>query len=224
MIFKPRAILFDLDGTLVDTAPDFVVAVNEVCREFSLTTIPENLICEQVSNGALAVATLIKEYCTAKQTAELLRDKLLLAYSNIIGQYAALYPSLEELLNSLHKNQIYWGIVTNKPRAYTEPLLKALELDSHCNALVCPDDVALAKPDPEGLLLACNTLNIEPHSAIYIGDHKRDIDSGKAAGMKTIAATYGYINAGDQPNEWGADHELNTSTDLAKHIISLISP
>ena len=142
------------------------------------------------------------------------RLRLLELYSEVLGSIARPYPGIEELLTELQRRGIGWGISTNKPRAYTEPLLARLDLQPQPGSVVCPDDVTDRKPHPESLYRNCRDLNCSPHEAIYVGDHLRDIEAGRRAGMFTIAAAYGYIEPGDNPHNWGADAQAGCSTQL----------
>ena len=140
-------------------------------------------------------------------------------YLDIIGQHARLFPHLGELLDNL---TIPWGVVTNKPLRYAQPLLEALKLYDSCGALVCPDHVSKTKPDPEPLLLACTQLRCSAANSVYIGDHQRDIEAGRAAGMHTIAAAYGYLTQHDDTQQWAADAIANQAKEL-RNIIATMS-
>ncbi len=224
---KPRrlkAVLFDLDGTLVDTAAEFVVVVQQLRAEHDLPPMDPQRISASVSNGARALVRLGLDLPYEAPEFEDKRQRLLALYSEVIGTAAAPYPGIPELLSELRFRGIAWGVATNKPRAYAEPLLRALGLlgtgtagDSHepCHSLVCPDDVKDRKPHPESLYLNCREIGCSPHEAVYVGDHLRDVDAGKRAGMYTIAAAYGYIEPDDDPAAWGADALANYSTELA---------
>ena len=144
--------------------------------------------------------------------------RLLDLYAEVLGSAATLYPGIPELLQALAERNISWGVATNKPRAYAEPLLPRIGLD--CPSLVCPDDVKDRKPHPESLYLNCRELSCSPHQAIYVGDHLRDIEAGKRAGMFTIAAAYGYIEPGDSAESWGADIIAARSEDLLQLILN----
>ena len=142
------------------------------------------------------------------------RLRLLDIYSEELGKVAAPYPGIPELLETFESKGIGWGIATNKPWAYAEPLLDRIGLLKRAGSVVCPDHVAQRKPDPECLHLNCRELGCEISQAIYVGDHVRDIEAGREAGMYTIAAAYGYIVDGDDPAAWGADALAHRSEDL----------
>ena len=122
---------------------------------------------------------------------------------------------MDTILLALENRNIPWGVVTNKPRIYSEPLLAGLALDRRCHVLVCPDDVTRSKPDPEPMYLACRQLAVDPAKSAYVGDHVRDIEAGRNAGMPTIAAAWGYVVAGEDPRDWRADHLALEVKDLA---------
>ena len=138
---------------------------------------------------------------------------------DLLGSLARPYPGIGDLLERLQQSGIGWGIATNKPRQYTEPLLERLDIQPPPGSVVCPDDVTDRKPHPESLYLNCRELGCAPHQAIYVGDHQRDIEAGRRAGMYTVAAAYGYIEPDDDPNDWGADALAACSTHLPDLIL-----
>ena len=211
---KLQAVIFDLDGTLVDTADEFVVVVQALRAEHGREPLPVQLIRSTVSNGARALTTLALDLPESAPEFENKRLRLLELYSEVLGTVASLYPGIQELLDAFSARDIRWGIATNKPRAYTEPLLAALELSPAPGSVVCPDDVTNRKPHPESLYLNCRHLDCAPANSVYIGDHQRDIEAGRRAGMVTIAATYGYIEDHDDPDSWGANLQADCSSKL----------
>ncbi|MFV0277034.1 MAG: HAD family hydrolase [Parahaliea sp.] len=214
-----QAVLFDLDGTLVDTASEFVVVVQTLRAEHDLPPLDEQRIRASVSSGAAALVRLALGIDDAAPEFESKRQRLLDLYSSVLGTSAAPYPGITELLSALVERGVRWGIATNKPRAYTEPLLARLDLKPAAGSVVCPDDVKERKPHPESLYLACRQLACRPAGTIYIGDHRRDIEAGRRAGMRTIAALYGYIEAGDDPSTWGANASVQNSRELQALIL-----
>lgn len=217
-----RAVLFDLDGTLVDTAPDFVHAMTTLCREAGLPALRDQDIYATVSNGARALIQLAFQFDAEHGDFAPQLERLLTLYGQKIEDSdSRLYPGMNQLLEALENKSIPWGIVTNKPERYCLPLLKHLSLDKRCSTLVCPDHVKQSKPHPEPILLACKTIGVNPLEAVYIGDHERDIQAGQAAELYSIAAEYGYINAGMPILQWGADAiaqdtaQLMTQLDLS---------
>jgi phosphoglycolate phosphatase len=218
-----EAVLFDLDGTLLDTAPDFVRAVNQLRKEQDLLPLEAELIRTTVSDGARALIELSFQLKEGDEGFEYLKMRLLELYIDNICVDTVPFPGISELLHALADRDIHWGIVTNKPSTYTDPLLAAIQLvPAHATA-ICPDHVTKGKPDPEGLLLACQHINCSPGNTLYIGDHLRDIEAGLAAGMTTIAAGYGYIKEDDDANTWGAHHHVNHAKDIINIIDDLIS-
>jgi phosphoglycolate phosphatase len=212
------AVVFDLDGTLVDTAGDFIPAVQQLRGEYGLPPMDPARIRRSVSNGSHALVQLALDTRPQHTGYEQARQRLLSLYAQALGRDARLYPGLDALLAELEARAIPWGIATNKPRQYTEPLLRALALSPAQGALVCPEDVAAAKPHPESLQRICAALDCAPSRCIYIGDHARDIEAGRRAGLFTIAAAYGYIEEGDDADSWGADSLVEDSRALSPAI------
>ncbi|MBU2955095.1 phosphoglycolate phosphatase [Marinobacter sp. F3R08] len=213
---KISAVLFDLDGTLIDTAPDFIRCLNQLRAQHGLAALPPEHIRRSVSNGAKAMIRIgfglepeHPEYLE-KHTA------FLDLYEAGVAVETRLFEGIDELLKALEDRNIPWGIVTNKPARFAIPLIAALDLADRCSALVCPDHVSERKPHPEALLLACRQMATKPDSGIYVGDHERDIEAGRNAGMKTIAVRYGYIEQPETIDLWQADVIADTVTDLAK--------
>ena len=199
---------------LVDTADEFVVVVQALRAEHGREPLPDQLIRSNVSNGARALTTLALDLQESAPEFENKRLRLLELYSEVLGTVASLYPGIQELLDAFSERNIRWGIATNKPRAYTEPLLAALDLSPAPGSVVCPDDVTDRKPHPESLYLNCRHLDCSPANSVYVGDHQRDIEAGRRAGMVTIAATYGYIEDHDDPASWGANLQADCSRKL----------
>ena len=209
-----RAVMFDLDGTLLDTAPDFVVVVNQLLSEQGRPTLPDEIIRAGVSNGSKALIKLAFGIDEAHSTFEPLRQRLLELYLQHIAVYTKPFPGIENLLEKLAQHQLAWGIATNKPAAYTLPLMAALNMQPAPASVICPDHVRRSKPDPESMLLASTQLGCKPQQIIFVGDHKRDIDCGRDAGSITIAAAYGYVDEGDDPASWNADHCVNHADEI----------
>ena len=226
---KPQALLFDLDGTLIDTAPDFFPTVNTLRKEHGLQPLADDLIRLQVSNGGRALTRLALDMpqvvgnIVGNEAFESKRQKLLDLYVDNIASNSDLFPGMLELLNTCKEKSLPWGIVTNKPRLYTEILLKRLTdrlpILAQCAAVVCPDDVERTKPFPDPLFLAADKLKVSAKDCWYLGDHIRDIQAGNAASMLTIATLYGYIEPHDKPEDWKADIMVNT----VEEIIDLVT-
>ena len=211
------AVLFDLDGTLIDTAPDFIRIVRELCVEDGVPEPSAAQIRSQVSEGARAMVRLIHPELPLDDPALLrYRQRFLDAYAQQIAVETTLFDGMADLLESLEQRRIAWGIVTNKPRYLSERLLIALGLQQRCAVLVCPEDVRQAKPDPEPMFLAANQLGIAADQIVYVGDHPRDIDAGRAAQMPTVLAAYGYLPPAHSSNlaDWQADHVVADVAEL----------
>lgn len=203
------AVLFDLDGTLVDTAPDFIKPINQLRKIEGLPALSEQAIRLQVSNGAKALTQLALSLNEKQPGFQQARNKLLELYQQSIGEQALLFPGIIELLSALEEKSIPWGIVTNKPWYLTEQLLINMGLYSRSSVTICPEHVKNTKPDPEPLLLACHKLKVDPYHAVYVGDHQRDISAGNSAGMLTVAASYGYVDSSNDIAQWQADHAIS---------------
>lgn len=218
-----RAVIFDLDGTLLDTAPDFVVVLNQLLEENQRGPLPADTIRASVSNGARALVNLGFGIDPTHTDFEKLRERLLELYTQHIAVFTQPFPGIPELLATLEANNISWGIATNKPSAYTHLLLKSLTFNPPPVSIICPEDVTQRKPHPESIFLASQHVGCTPAEIIYVGDHKRDIDCGRDAGAITIAAAYGYIEAGDDINSWGADYRVNHANEIWPLVESLIA-
>jgi phosphoglycolate phosphatase len=217
-----KAVLFDLDGTLIDTAPDFIVCLNDLRAEYNLPPLANLDIRKVVSDGARAMVSLAFEITEGDEGFEQKKQQFLDLYSQNICRESRLFDSLDDLLNWCDKNNIPWGIVTNKPRRFSELLLKKLNLETRLSSLVCADDVENPKPNAEPMLKACQELNVKPEDCLYVGDHQRDIDAGKNANMKTIAAAYGYVHNIDEAESWLAHWTVNTSLELTQLLSKLL--
>lgn len=211
---KPSAVLFDLDGTLIDTADDLAACLNRLLVEEHLKPLPHSLIRTQVSNGANAMIKLAFGSQLNDTQALHYRTRLLQHYEQNIAQHSCWFEGLESCTQALKQAGIPWGIVTNKPRLYTDLLLTAMGIQLQVDVVVCPDDLGIAKPDPRPLLHACAQVQADAAQAIYVGDHIRDIQAGRAAGMRTIAAAYGYIEVGDDVQRWQADLIVQHGSEL----------
>lgn len=199
-----RAVLFDLDGTLLDTAPDMVGSIHQLQLEEGEDLIDYEIGRAHVSNGAVGLLRVaFNDIEDARR--EQLRKRFLEIYAGRLALYTVLFPGMAEVLGRLDNFNTPWGVVTNKPSAFTEPLLRELHLRERCACVVSGDTVAQRKPHPEPLLHALAQMGNHTGVAVYIGDARRDVIAGKAAGMMTVAALYGYIPAEEDPHTWGAD-------------------
>src|SRR5690554_2190584 len=201
-----KAVLFDLDGTLLDTAKDFYAIVQTMRAERQLPPlVHEERFRQQVSRGALAMVAYAFNLNMENPQLEPLRDEFLAHYEIRFAEFTKPFTGVLEQLNFLDQVGIRWGVATNKPLRFAAPLMKALGLSARCAVLLCPDHVEKSKPAPDMLLAASKQLAFHPRQIIYVGDDQRDIEAGRAAGMRTIAVRYGYNQAGDNPDNWGAD-------------------
>ena len=217
------AVLFDLDGTLLDTAPDFHWTLNALLAEEGQPEIGFDLLRAHVSNGARAMVGAAFELTLDDPRFDRLHQRMLALYETHLAVDTCLFEGLDTLLTTLESNSIPWGIVTNKPERYTTPLLKGLGLTERAGTVICPDQVNLRKPDPESLFLACSEINRRPEHCVYVGDHIRDIEAGRRAGMRTVAAGYGYVDADDSIEDWQADHNIQHGSELLPLLNSLYS-
>lgn len=222
---KPlAAVLFDLDGTLLDTAPDFRAVLHNLCADQGVVPPGDSEILATVSSGARALVELAFGVAPGAQGFDTLLQALLNRYmAQLQKTRSVLFPDMDRLLSTLEQNSISWGVVTNKPERFSIPLLQILALDTRCSVLICPDHVSQSKPHPEPLLLACDRLACAPGHAVYIGDHPRDIEAGNAADMHTIAAAYGYLPLHPPVGEWGANHISSSVADIQRHLFNHIT-
>jgi phosphoglycolate phosphatase len=205
---KIRAVMFDLDGTLLDTAPDFVAVVNKLLAENNRDELSHDIIRAGVSNGSKALVTLAFAIEETHENFQPLRVRLLELYTQHIAVFTKPFPGIQDLLNKLAEHNIPWGIATNKPAAYTIPLIEQLNMQPAPAIVICPDHVQQSKPHPESLLMAAEYFGCKPEEIIYVGDHLRDIECGRRAGSITIAAAYGYIG-NENIDSWQADYRVD---------------
>jgi phosphoglycolate phosphatase len=212
------AILFDLDGTLVDTAPDMVAVLLGMQQDHGLSQLPYELARSHVSNGALGLIRLAFPEADDTLTKQL-HQEYLDRYESAVCVDSTLFPELGELLDELDATGRPWGVVTNKPKRMTEPLLAGLGIGARAACSISGDTIPQRKPDPAPLLLASRQIGVPSEKTVYVGDSVRDIDAGRAAGMFTIAATYGYIAAEDDPQSWEADLLVADTEELAHYLL-----
>lgn len=200
-----RAVLFDMDGTLLDSAPDFIAVSRAMRQAHGLPEIDPQRIADVVSGGARAMVTAAFDCPADSAEFEALRQEFLERYQHHCAVFTRPYEGIAELLADLEKAKLRWGVVTNKPLRFAEPIMQQLGLAERSALLICPDHVKRTKPDPEPMLLACSQLGLQPAEILFVGDDRRDIESGRAAGTRTAAVTWGYIHPDDNPAHWGAD-------------------
>jgi phosphoglycolate phosphatase len=203
---------------------DFIHVVNTLRAELGHGPLTDTTVRQKVSQGAAALTQLATELPLESPEFAAHKDRLLRLYDDLNGQHVQLFDGMMEMISWCASTNIPWGIVTNKPLRYAEPLMQALALTHPANSLVCPDHVTHSKPHPESLLLAAHQLGLAPETCIYVGDHERDIIAGKAAGMYTVAALYGYIDETENPDTWGHDAAIQHSNEITDRVRVLINP
>ncbi|MCU7938941.1 MAG: HAD-IA family hydrolase [gamma proteobacterium symbiont of Bathyaustriella thionipta] len=209
-----KAVLFDLDGTFADTAPDLAAALNQVLKEEGKAPLALDIIRPVVSHGGIALIRLGFNFDEQHTDFERLRLRLLEIYLNNISHFTTVFEGIDELLAKLEDNNIVWGIVTNKPGWLTDPLMEQMGYTKRAATIISGDTTKQRKPHPEPLFYACQQINCHPSECLYIGDAERDIIAGNAAGMTTITALFGYIEANDSPEHWGADAMINHPAEI----------
>ena len=224
-----KLVAFDLDGTLLDTAQDFFLAVNTLRDKYGIEEADFNEVRSRVSEGAISLASyamriddkreLIEDgQLIENKDLELFRLELLDIYKKCSIKNTSIFEGIDLVLNSLNNRKVCWGIVTNKPRFFAEEIVEATLGIYEPAFLICPDDTGKRKPSPDGLKLACKKTNTFPEDSIYIGDHSIDIIAGKAAGMKTVAAAYGYVPIGENVKDWHANFVASSPEEILNFI------
>jgi phosphoglycolate phosphatase len=209
-----KSVFFDLDGTLADTAPDLAAAANKMLIDRNMPPLPMAKMRHLASSGARGMIDAAFGVSHEDPRFNDLKEEFLSNYEQAIHVHTALFPGMDELLQQLDEYSVPWGIVTNKHERFTIPLVKSLGLDQRTNAIVSGDTTPFAKPHPAPILLAVSQKQVHASSAVYIGDDLRDVQAGKAAGMRTIAAAYGYCGAHQPPQSWEADFIVYEPKDL----------
>lgn len=207
-------VLFDLDGTLLDTAPDLGAALNRLLEDTGREPLSLEAIRPHVSHGARALIRLGLGVEPGDPAFDHYRSRLLDHYRNHLATHTRLFPGMAEVLAHMEERGIGWGVVTNKPGWLTEPLMEALDLAARAACIVSGDTVAHPKPHPEPMLHACRTAGTAPQQCLFVGDAERDVVAGHAAGIRTLVALFGYIPEEESPRTWGADGYLESPADL----------
>lgn len=210
----PRAVLFDLDGTLLDTAPDFVIALNALRAEEDLAPLSASTIRAHVSHGSPAMIRVGFGGDAMDAAFERRRLRFLELYAAVLGQGTVLFEGMAEVLDVLEARGMPWGIVTNKPGWLTTPLLATLGLERRAACVISGDSTPRAKPFPDPLLAGARDVRVAPRECLYVGDAERDIEAARAAGMAALIALYGYLAADDEPQRWGGDGSIACARDL----------
>jgi len=212
------SVLFDLDGTLLDTADDLGAALNHVLSQYGKPIVAAKDYRPIASDGALGLLNLgfgetIKQY-----DYEVLRQQFLNYYQENIAEHTCLYPGVAQLLQELETKKIPWGIITNKPEGLTKQLLPHYPEFANCAVMVGGDTLTKRKPEPEPILHACGQINVDNKRCFYVGDALRDIQAGNSAEMTTFVAQWGYILSGENCQTWQANHIIDSPTDLISFI------
>ena len=200
-----RAVLFDLDGTLADTAGDLAAALNRVRADRGLPPLPIEALRPHASHGARGMLDAGLGMVREHPEFEVARDAFLAYYAEALCEHTRLFADAEQVIAEIVRRGLSWGIVTNKAARFTLPLLERLAFASRPGTIICGDTTPLAKPHPAPLLAAAAQLAVVAAECVYVGDAERDVLAGQAAGMKTLIATYGYLAAEDTPERWAAD-------------------
>lgn len=207
-------VLFDLDGTLADTAPDLGYALERLLAEYGHPPVPFAAVRQTASHGSVALIRLGFGIGPDDAGFGELRERFLALYADHIARDTRLFDGMDALLERLERDGLKWGVVTNKPGFLTEPLLRQLGLAQRAATIVSGDTLPQRKPDPAPMLLACRETGCEPAACLYVGDAERDVRAGRNAGMATLVANYGYIGADDDPRQWGADGYIEHPADI----------
>jgi phosphoglycolate phosphatase len=213
-----HGVFFDLDGTLADTAPDLVAATNQLLSARNLPLKPYEQLRPCASAGARGLIGGAFGIDTKHPDFIPLRDEFFANYEKALFVHSKLFEGMEHLLNQLESAQLPWGIVTNKSERFTNPLIDLMGLSQRSISTVSGDTTPHSKPHPEPILHAARIANLDPKKSLYVGDDIRDIIAGKAAGMKTVAAAYGYCGCEEPPEAWGADFIIHTPQELLQII------
>jgi len=220
--FKLSCVLFDLDGTLVDTAPDLIACLNKALVIHGFESVAPEKVKPFISYGA---AAMIKASLGEAESGQLQADileTLLNHYQNNIAEHSVFFSGMLDTLAAIEEQGLKWGVVTNKQKRFTNPLMDALELTGRAACIISGDTTANPKPHPEPMLEACKQAGVNPRQCVYIGDASHDIKAGKNAEMKTLAALYGYIRPDDKPETWGADALIESPEQISAWIASLV--
>jgi phosphoglycolate phosphatase len=208
------AVFFDLDGTLIDTARDMARVLNRLRQQEGLPPLDYDLIRSEVSRGARALIVLAFADAEGSDNFERLRQRFLDMYLEEIHVETTLFPRMDEILDTLETHQVPWGVVTNKPSWLTLPLMESMRLKDRAATIVCADTAGVSKPDPKPMLDACREVSVAPAQSMYVGDDQRDVVAAHGAGMPCIALRCGYIRRGHNPDDWGAEMVMDTTTEL----------
>lgn len=214
-------ILFDLDGTLLDTAPEFEYALRQTLQEEKQNaSLSSQAIRSAVNDGIHGLIVLGFNIHADHHRYEIIKNCLLTHYFNQLGQHSVLFPGIMECLLHLNHHQIPWGIVTNKPEKFTLPLVNNIPDLCGAQIIVSGDTLEHAKPHPAPLQYACKKMKLNPNETLYVGDAQRDMQAARAAGMPCVLATYGYLSPNDSPYSWRANYHIDHADQLLNIIMT----
>ena len=212
------AVLFDLDGTFADTAPDMAAALNKVRAAEGLAPLPLSTVRPHVSRGARGMIDVGFGFGTDHPRFSELRDEFLDVYERDVCVHSRVFDGIATVLEQLARNAMPWGIVTNKASRFALPLLRALDMERSAACIVCGDTTPFTKPHPAPLLHAAQLIAVDPALCVYVGDDRRDIEAAIAAGMASLAARYGYLGGDADPESWGANAVIDTPAGILQHL------
>ena len=213
-----KTVLFDLDGTLVDTAPDMAAALDVLCAEENQPALPYDQVRPVVSNGSVALIRLAFGNLDDEHRLAYLKQRYLEIYQHNLCIASALFEGIDRVLDHIEHNGLNWGVVTNKPGWLTLPLMDSLQLVKRAATIVSGDTTNNSKPHPDPMHHACNEADTNAAECLYVGDARRDVEAGRNAGMKTLVAGYGYIEAAEDVTTWGADGVISAPEEILLYL------
>ena len=212
---KAAGLLFDLDGTFADTAPDLGAALNRLRADLDLPPLPLAQLRPHTSSGVRGMLGAGLNIVPGDARYSELYERYLHFYTDALCVHTSVFPGMEELVSMLEAHDIPWGIITNKTQRFTLPLLEQLGYAKRANCIVSGDSSPRSKPAPHPMRMACALIACEPAHCLYVGDDRRDILAGRAVGMSTVAVRYGYLGTSEAIEDWGADHIVERAGDIA---------
>ena len=216
--FKLSCVLFDLDGTLVDTAPDLIACLNHTLVAYGLNPVSADHVKPFISLGAMAMINASVNEDVSDSARQAILEAMLNRYEQNIANHTVFFAGMTETLATIEQHGLKWGVVTNKRKRFTNTLMDALHLTERAACIISGDSTPNPKPHSDPMLAACEQAGVNPRECVYIGDASHDIEAGKSVQMKTIAALYGYIKANDDPAAWGADIMVTSPEQLTHWI------
>lgn len=215
-----KAVLFDLDGTLIDSAPDLGAAADKMRTDRGLPSLPDAAYRPMAGAGARGMLSVAFGMTPDSPGFEAMREEFFVNYERCMTERTYVFDGVEDMLSQLETRGVLWGVVTNKSKRFTEPLAAQMPLFANASVVISGDTTPHAKPHPEPLLEAARRLKLDPSQCVYVGDDERDILAARAAGMYSVAACYGYLGAKADTAEWGADVEIKSPAQLLQSLTS----